>query len=178
MKKLYSNGEIKKSVRVRTQNSYEFEDLIFENFLASVTVMFVNIPLLDPIPSWIDKFPYGDWPTYLWVIKNKGKIHKLDDVTAVYRSDVGVSAKIRNRRSEMAKVNFEIVKCIASDENFKHKKNVILKSLKKHNKGLIAAYNREEKYFKSFSFLIKTIIKHKQKFEFIKFYLYSLKQSF
>jgi hypothetical protein len=37
------------------------------------------------IPGWIINFPFGDWQTYLWVLKDGSKIHFMEDITAVYK---------------------------------------------------------------------------------------------
>jgi glycosyltransferase involved in cell wall biosynthesis len=177
-KRLFSNGQFELVKKERLKPNYTFEDLIFENLITSVTVMFRNIQKDDPVPNWIGKFPYGDWPTYLWTVKNSGNIHFLDDVTAVYRTDIGISAKIRKKHSETAKVNLQIVECIAVDTNFFHKKEVVKKSVLEHKKSLMACYNREKQYFKALNVLLKTMFSSKEVFSLIKFYLYSLKQSF
>ncbi len=177
-KRLYSSGEIEVIEKERTKVNYNFEDLIFENMITSVTVMFKNFQKEERIPSWISKFPYGDWPTYLWAIKNTGDIRFLNDVTAVYRSDIGISASIRKQHSVTAKVNLEIVKTIASDSGFLNRKEIIQKSILEHKKALIACYNREKQYFKGIVVLLNTICSSFKVKSLIKYYLYSLKQSF
>lgn len=177
-KRLFSNGQFELVRKERLKPNYTFEDLIFKNLITSVTVMFKNIQKNDSIPDWIDRFPYGDWPTYLWTIKDSGSIHFLDDVTAVYRTDIGVSAKIRNKHSETAKVSLKIVESVAADSNFSHKKEVVKKSLFEHRKSLLACYNREKQYFKALNVSLKTIFSSNRTWHLVKFYMYSLKQSF
>ncbi|WJJ95988.1 glycosyltransferase [Algibacter luteus] len=177
-KRLYSNGELEIIEKERTKSSYTFDDLIFENMITSVTVMFKNLQKNERIPEWITKFPYGDWPTYLWTIKNKGNIRFLSDVTAVYRTDIGISAGIRKQHSVTAKVNLNIVKCIAGDSSFSNKKEVVQKSILEHKKALIACYNREKQYFKGIIVFLNTMLKSFKVQSLTKYYLYSLKQSF
>ena len=177
-KRLYSNGELEIIEKERTKASYNFDDLIFENMITSVTVMFKNLQKNERIPEWITKFPYGDWPTYLWTIKNKGNIRFLSDVTAVYRTDIGISAGIRKQHSVTAKVNLNIVKCIAGDSSFSNKKEVVQKSILEHKKALIACYNREKQYFKGIIVFLNTMLTSFKVQSLTKYYLYSLKQSF
>ena len=177
-KRLYSNGELEIIEKERTKASYTFDDLIFENMITSVTVMFKNLQKNERIPEWITKFPYGDWPTYLWTIKNKGNIRFLSDVTAVYRTDIGISAGIRKQHSVTAKVNLNIVKCIAGDSSFSNKKEVVQKSILEHKKALIACYNREKQYFKGIIVFLNTLFTSFKVQSLTKYYLYSLKQSF
>ena len=177
-KRLYSNGELEIIEKERTKASYNFDDLIFENMITSVTVMFKNLQKNESIPEWITKFPYGDWPTYLWTIKNKGNIRFLSDVTAVYRTDIGISAGIRKQHSVTAKVNLNIVKSIAGDSSFSNKKEVVQKSILEHKKALIACYNREKQYFKGIIVFLNTMLTSFKVQSLTKYYLYSLKQSF
>ena len=177
-KRLYSNGELEIIEKERTKASYNFDDLIFENMITSVTVMFKNLQKNERIPEWITKFPYGDWPTYLWTIKNKGNIRFLSDVTAVYRTDIGISAGIRKQHSVTAKVNLNIVKSIAGDSSFSNKKEVVQKSILEHKKALIACYNREKQYFKGIIVFLNTMLTSFKVQSLTKYYLYSLKQSF
>jgi glycosyltransferase involved in cell wall biosynthesis len=176
-KRLYNNGQFELVEKSHSKLSYTFEDLIFENLVTSVTVMFRNIQNQETIPTWINKFPYGDWPTYLWTIKNNGTVEFLNDVTAVYRTDIGVSAKIRKHHSETSKVNLEIVKSICSDKSFSGKIKVIKHSVLKHKKELLACYNREEQYVKAFQVFIGALFSNSKPLHLIKYYLYSLKKS-
>ncbi|WP_298494592.1 glycosyltransferase [uncultured Algibacter sp.] len=176
-KKLFSNGKFEIVKKDRLKSNYSFEDLILKNSITSVTVMFKNIQKDYQLPNWIDKYPYGDWPTYLWTINKNGKIHFLEDVTAVYRIDIGISAKIRNKHSDITSVNLKIVESIAADSNFSNNKEVITKSIFEHKKSLIACYNREKQYFKALNVLLKMILTSKNTWHLVEFYGYSLKQS-
>lgn len=175
--KFFKDNRLVKDIKYRKKQVFEFEDLIFNNLMPSLTVLFRNVPRHDPLPNWILNFPYGDWPTYLWILKNGGKIHFLEDITAVYRMEIGISAKIRKKHSEIAKINLEILQCVSSDSNFSHKKAIIQKSLIAHRKSLMACYNREKKYYNGFKLFFKIIVEEKSKFAFLKFYIYSLLRS-
>ncbi|NNC50937.1 MAG: glycosyltransferase [Flaviramulus sp.] len=177
-KRLYSKGQFEIVEKVMNKRIYYFDDLVFENPITSVTVMFRNIQKNDPIPNWIREFPYGDWPTYLWTLKNSGDIRFLQDVTAVYRTDIGISSKIRKKHSETAKVNLQILESLLADPNFSHKIEVVKESLFEHKKSLMACYNRENQYFKALNVLLRTAFSDAKVFHLIKFYTYSLNQSF
>jgi glycosyltransferase involved in cell wall biosynthesis len=177
LNKLYENGEIVPSKKNRVMSVYEFEDLIFGNLVPSVTALFRNIQLNDALPEWIVQFPYGDWPTYLWTIKHGGKIHFLEDVTAAYRMDIGVSAKIRKTNSTIAKLNLEILECILSETNFLHKSGIISRSIFNSKIKLMTNYNREKKYFNSLKLFVKIIVRNKKKYHTIKMYSYSFLKS-
>lgn len=175
--KLFMDNRLVENENNRKKLVYDFDDLIFGNIIPSVTVLFRNVPQENSLPKWILNFPYGDWPTYLFVLKNGGKIHFLEDFTAVYRTDIGISAKIRKKHSETAKVNLQIIECIDSDSNFSHKTEVVKKSLLAHKKNLMACYNREKQYFKALNVLCKMFLSSKGTLNLVKFYMYSLKKS-
>lgn len=175
--KLFKDNRLVEDQKYRKKRVYEFDDLIFKNLIPSVTVLFRNIPQNDPLPNWVLNFPYGDWPTYLWVLKNGGKIHFLEDVTAVYRMEIGVSARIRKNLSDIEKVNLNILKCVLSDGRFFHKKEIIKESINQAKITLMNAYNREKKYLKGFRLFFEVIALEKNKIAFIKFYIYSVFKS-
>ncbi|KJD33404.1 glycosyl transferase [Tamlana nanhaiensis] len=176
--KLFKDNTLVEEIKQHNKSYYEFNDLIFKNVLPSVTTMFKNVPRQEPLPNWVLKYPYGDWPTYLWVLKNGGKVHFLNDVTAVYRMEVGVSAKLRKTLSDIEMVNLNILNDVFLDTAFSHKKAVINKSINDKKKQLVSLYNRERKFFKAFVLFLKSIFNQKNKFSFIKFYMYSLLKSF
>ncbi len=175
--KLFKDNRLVEDKKYRKKQVYEFEDLIFNNLIPSVTALFRNILQNDSLPNWILNFPYGDWPTYLWVLKNGGKIHFLEDVTAVYRMEIGVSSNIRNIPSDIEKVNLSILQYVLSEERFSHKKGIIEESINKTKTSLMSAYNREKKYLKGIKLFFEILTKEKNPFTFIKLYIYSLFKS-
>lgn len=175
--KLLPNGNFKESVEKRPKLTADFDDLIFDNYIPSVTAMFRNNQGISEVPSWIENFPYGDWPTYLWTLKDGGKIQFMDEVTAVYRTQIGVSAQVRKSNSNTLLVNLNILKCIYNDEHFKHKKDIVLQAIKKQNTRLITSYNREKYYLKGFKQYISILSQEKLNFSLTKLYLYSIYKS-
>jgi hypothetical protein len=81
------------------------------------------------IPEWIINFPFGDWQTYLWVLKDGSKIHFMEDITAVYRMNIGVSSTFMKKNSVYVKVLIDILQYLYKDENFSHKKEIIALSI-------------------------------------------------
>ncbi|GAA4316299.1 glycosyltransferase [Pontixanthobacter gangjinensis] len=154
----------------------DFQELVYSNYIASVTVMFRNDPLPGSMKSWMCELPYCDWPTYLWVLRNNRKVYFMPDITAVYRKDFGTSAVLRNQKSKIGEINFQILKNIYSITEFEDKVHDLEKSLLKYKIGLISSYNKEKKYFKSFKMFAKLMISKNFKVG-TKFYLYSLKVS-
>ena len=87
---LFPDGRIIEKDYSSQSSITSFKDLVFENYISSVTAMFINKMAINDFPAWLDTCPYGDWPLYLWTTKGGSKIRFLDDVTAVYRTEIGV----------------------------------------------------------------------------------------
>ncbi|MDO7172724.1 glycosyltransferase [Mariniflexile sp. AS56] len=177
LQKLFPDGTFRESVAKHSRLSNGFDDLIFENVIPSVTALFRNKQNSGDLPSWILNFPYGDWPTYLWTLKDGSKIHFINDVTAVYRMQIGVSAKVRKSGSNTLLVNLGVLKSIWKDPDFYHKKSIVLKAIQKHELGLMTSYNREKKYLKALRQYIFNLKHETLNFKLTKLYLYSIYKS-
>jgi len=149
-----------------------FTDLVENNTIYSVTAMFRNIQKYDELPSWILKYPYGDLPTYLWTLKNEGEIYCLEDITAVYRLNIGVASKLVNQK-EIVK---SILKDAYKDVNFKNKKKIFQRYFYNQNCFEIVKLNRQKKYFKAFFKLVPIWITSPTKLKSLRVYLGSLKK--
>ncbi|WP_395051089.1 glycosyltransferase [Flavobacterium sp.] len=178
IKLLYSDGNLKNWNPNPRNAGTQFEHLIFDNHIPSVSVLFKNIQNSEnELPTWVANFPFGDWPTYLWTIRNGGKIHFLKDITAVYRMDTGISTQIRKVNSNILKINLEILNYIFSDINFIHKKDIVYKAILEKKLNLMSSYNREGKYFKAFRQYIINLKQRGVNYNDAKMYLYSIYKS-
>ena len=154
-----------------------FEDLIRGNYIASVTVMFKNVELPETMQKWMLDLPYGDWPTYLLVTKDGGKIRFLDVISATYRKDFGTSKALRKKRCRIGEINIFILQNFRSELMSSEKKELLDISISNLKLGLLACYNKEKKYLKS----LKLLAALRQKiniFRLFRIYLYSLKRAF
>lgn len=176
--KLYPDGTLKKAVLSFTNQESSFTDLIYNNYIPSVTVLFRNNKDFSKLPTWITNFPYGDWPTYLWLIKDEGKIYFLDEVTAVYRMDIGISSAIVKVNSVLLNVNLGILNFMLNDADFENRKSLIRKVISEKRNSLMNSYNREKAYIKGLKQLGHNFIKNEKKFAIINLYFYSLYKSF
>lgn len=173
LKLLLTDGSFEEVLHHKKNYSLStFADLIENNTIYSVTAMFRNIQKYDALPSWILKYPYGDLPTYLWTLKNEGKIYCLEDITAVYRLNIGVASKLVNQK--------EIVKSILKDAyediNFKNKRKIFQKHFYYQKCFEIVKLNRQKKYSKAFFKLIRVWIITPTKLNSLRVYLSSLKK--
>lgn len=178
VRKLFIDGETVDNTYNLEKKDPGFDDLIFNNFIHSVTVLFKNIQDKEEIPSWFVHFPFGDWQTYLWVVKDGGKIYFIDDITAVYRMNIGVSAGYMRRNSSFIQVLLKILKYIYSDESFSHKKEIIAQSIWDKSRNLMTSFNREKSYLKAFIQYVSIFKITKEKYLLTKLYLYSIYKSF
>lgn len=172
-KRLYPDGNFKNAVLLNTESETDFNDLIDNNFIPSVTVLFKNNLLMEKFPSWIIDHPYGDWPTYLWTIKDSGKIYLIDEITAVYRVEIGVSYKIIQKNTNWLLVNISILKNILNDGSFTSKKEIIVATIIKRKVHLMASYNKEQQFGKAIFQLLNNLILKTAKFKLLKLFLYS-----
>lgn len=157
------------------RRSTSFNDLIFQNYIPSVTALFLRKDLTRNMEQWIPHFPYGDWPTYLLILADGGKIFYLNEPTAVYRKDFGTSLILRKEKSKMGRTNSAILRQLLNDSAFQQKRQVIEKSLLHHSVGLMASYNKEYKFMNSLYIAGKLVFKMNP-FYVGRIYLYSLKR--
>ena len=149
IRNLYPSGEFRFKQWSHIKFPRFFEELVLGNFIPSVTAFYRNKKAEEKWPEWITNFPYGDWPVYLFLTRNGEKIGYIDEITGVYRKEIGVSEKLKKTSSEIAKVNLGIVQCVYMDKNFQNKSEHIDKSLQRHKFGLLGSYFREGRYSKS-----------------------------
>ncbi|MGI0107868.1 glycosyltransferase [Salinimicrobium sp. WS361] len=152
-----------------------FEDLVKGNYIASVTALFRKVPLTDKMKQWIPSFPYGDWPTYLLVISQGGKIYYLNKPTAVYRKGFGTSTSLRQEKSKPGEVNVDILQHLKADPVFKKRINLLQESILNFRIGIMASYIKEGRYLKSFLMMTQLFL-FKQNFSVPRLYLYSLRR--
>ena len=178
VKKLYPEGVFKESIIKNRKQVTKFEDLVHDNFIPSVSVLFRNKQKLMKLPDWIINFPYGDWPTYLWTVKDSGSIFFLDQTTAVYRMGIGESFKLRKVNSDIIVVNLRILDKMLHDYTFKKHFKIITKVIQAKESNLMSSFNREKKYLSGFGQFLENLLKNKNKRKVIKMYFYSIKKSF
>jgi glycosyltransferase involved in cell wall biosynthesis len=153
----------------------DFEDLVKSNYIPSVTTLFTNKISNNKLPNWILKYPYGDWPLYLWLLADGSKIGFIDKITATYRKGIGESFKLRKKLSTITAVNLNILQDLHHDSHFKKYRNAIKKSIRQHKIQLFNDYNREGKYFLGFKVFLKLMFQTNI-FMALRVYLYSLKK--
>ncbi|WP_289663006.1 glycosyltransferase [Flavobacterium panacagri] len=175
---LRNDGTMKKWISITDKVDTSFDDLIFMNYISSVSVLFKNNQNdHNEIPKWLLKYPFGDWPTYLWTIKDGGKIHFLNDTTAVYRIDAGISSEMRRVNSNLVQINLNILNDIYADESFASRREVVFKAIIALKKALTLNYNREHKYSKGFAQFLSNLKYAGLNYPDTKLYLYSIYKS-
>lgn len=152
-----------------------FADLVKNNYIASVTAVFLNKPLPESMKGWMKNLPYGDWPTYLLVTKEGGKIKFINIVTATYRKNFGTSTALRKERCKMGEINVRILKNLCREKVPNNFKALIKKSTFNYQIGLIACYNKEHYFLRSLTILVNVVVQRKSLAP-IKIFLYSLKR--
>lgn len=151
------------------------EDLVLGNYIPSVTVLFKNKALTREMEKWIPEFPFGDWPTYLLILSDGGKIFYINEPTAVYRKG-GTSTFLRKKKSRAGEVNLTILQYLKKEKPFQENQKVLKKGILKSKAGLMASYNKERRFFNSMKLLIG-LCGEKKRISFLRLYLYSLKRT-
>jgi len=72
---LYPSGELIERKKDEMGCTTQFQDLVKNNYIPSVTVLFKKEKLTNSVNKWLLKYPYGDWPTYLFILRSGGKIY-------------------------------------------------------------------------------------------------------
>jgi len=150
-----------------------FDDIIFENYITTLTVVFLRPANGFTIPDWYANVPFGDWPLYMVLLKDGDYSYFLNNITAVYRKDVGISTNLRSVLSNLFLAEIKILKLILNDRNFKNKENVIKKSISLKFLSLMISFNREYQYFKAIKVFISLINKMNSK-KLLKMYVHSI----
>lgn len=145
-KMLFPGGVTKEKVYSSIKSESNFEDLVLGNYIASVTVLFRNTQLPKNVEEWMTRFPYGDWPLYLFITRNGEKIRFLESPTAMYRKNIGVSEKMKKNVLTLTRVNIGILECMERDQSFLGQKHLIQASLKYHRKVLFAGMIKNEEF--------------------------------
>ncbi|MDP5200681.1 glycosyltransferase [Flavobacterium sp. DG2-3] len=176
---LFKDGTRKIWEPIISKKDTQFDDLVFANHIPSVSVLFKNNQShTEKLPSWILKYPFGDWPTYLWTIRNGGCIHYLNEITAVYRIDAGISTEMRRVNSNILKINLNILQDVFQDNDFASKKEITAKAILNLKKSLMLSFNRENRYHKGFIQFLKNLKETGVNYIDLKMYLYSIYKSF
>lgn len=173
---IYPSGKEEERDPKEIKDTTVFHDLVQKNYIASVTVMFRNKPIPDTMCNWMNKLPYADWPTYLWVVKDGSKIKFLNENTSVYRKDWGTSAELRKIKSRIGEINLNILLNMRDSGLFQRNLDDIKDSIVKYQIGLLSSYNKEQKFLKSLK-LFPRLLFNVSPIYLIKVYLYSLKRS-
>ncbi|WP_052158158.1 hypothetical protein [Lacinutrix jangbogonensis] len=127
------------------------------NYIASVTTLFKNNFNQKEIPKWIEKYPYGDWPIYLLTVNDGSKIKFLNQITANYRKDIGISSNMRKNAIMVSITNLSILKDMYHDKTFFNNKRVIKESIVNHEIQVMSAFINSKQFIKATVLFIKLL---------------------
>jgi glycosyltransferase involved in cell wall biosynthesis len=171
-----TNGTISTYQPTKPDTS-NFTDLIKGNYIPSVTAVFRN-KMEGTLPlNWLYKYPYGDWPLYLWTVSDGSKIKFMDIITAAYRKDIGVSAQVRKSKTGIIQVNLSILKDLYDDHSFEEYKTSIKKSLRNHQIKYMVSLVGEDQFLKSIKLFFSLLLKVNP-VKLTRSYLFSLKKRY
>lgn len=151
----------------------DFSNLIQGNYITTLSVL-LRTKKMFPLPEWFTQLVIGDWPLYLWLMRDGEKAIYLNDITAVYRPNLGMSVGIKNDSENELKIIDNILITLVKDIRFQNYKSTIQLALNKNKTKYITVYNRQKKYRKAFITLLR-IMMSSPNFATLKLYFYSLK---
>lgn len=152
---LYAENKLVEVSKNKLAIKTQFSDLIQRNYIATLTVMYRNTK--EVLPIWYKDMKIGDWPLYLWLMKDGHKAYYLKENTAVYRHGVGVSVNMVKRISVITLNLLQILNELQKDFSFKSHKNVISNSIFERKKELLKSYIRENQVGKVMSVYFEMI---------------------
>jgi glycosyltransferase involved in cell wall biosynthesis len=97
-----------------TRDTYEFKDLIERNVITTCTVLFRNPTNNNEIENWLKFFEIGDYPLYLFLLRN-GYAYYLKDITAIYRQHRGGTFSLKGIENLIDK-NINVLETIEKRE--------------------------------------------------------------
>ena len=147
-------------------------ELIGGNYITTLTVLFRNVNLL-PLPDWFSRLPFGDWPLYLWLMRNGDRAYYLKEDTGVYRAGVGVFKEMRKDRLRFDKSIIEMFEIFIADHSFEKYKPFIQNCLRMREEELMSLYIYEG-YFKKAYKLYSNWVNSKNLFSLSRSFLYAL----
>jgi glycosyltransferase involved in cell wall biosynthesis len=110
-----------------TRDIYEFKDLVERNVITTCTVLFRNPTNNKEIENWLKFFEIGDYPLYLFLLRN-GYAYYLKDITAIYRQHRGGTFSLKGIENLIDK-NVHVLETIAKKELTKRELFCVRKSL-------------------------------------------------
>jgi glycosyltransferase involved in cell wall biosynthesis len=173
---LMPDGSIVENKKVKPTTT-DFSDLINGNYIPSVTAVFRNKVNGALAIKWLYKYPYGDWPLYLYIASDGSKIKFINKVTAIWRKDIGVSTKVRSNLTVLIQVNLNILKDIYKDKQFTQFKKIIKESIIKHKVHYMNSLVAEKQLLKSFKIYCQ-LLANVNLFKLTKLYLYALNKKY
>lgn len=176
VKRMDATGEMS-SPKVTSLQEYSVKDMILDNRIVAPTALFRNFNALKNLPFWFEEIPYGDWPVYLLLLGVRpGKVAVLPDVTAVYRTQIGASARIRENLSDLFSIKSYILKNLLHEPIMQKHSKMLKKSLFQTKLNQMSALNRQKAFYRAFAIFSKAFFQ-KPSAELLRRYSYSLYKS-
>ncbi len=131
----------------RKQQDFTIEDLLKENFIPNISVMYRNV--IQEFPDWYFTCPFGDYPTHILHAMH-GKIHYINQKMAVYRMGVGIVSQFdqQNLNETEIKLRTIIAQNVKQEKWRKILSLVIYDKLMNHYNDLIPNFKKTVKWRK------------------------------
>lgn len=173
-KYLFQDGRLKSRAIEDISESGNFKTLLDQNSIINSTVVFKNNIPKEGLPFLLTKTYVGDWPLFLWFLRNKGVFNFLNFESTVYRKHVGILKKYKAMPLLSLESQIQLKSLLLMDPEFDNNRAEILKSQKRNWLQVMTHYNKRKKYINGLRYFSKAfgvagLTQH------VRVYIYSIK---
>lgn len=114
-----SAGNASPASEKRLPRTVSFEDLLVENGLVTLTVVFRNVYDYEELIALLKSGPVGDWPLYIYLgLKQGGKYFVMPETFGIYRIHTGGVYSLLNRKQTFRKLfhTLHLIGCLTRDK--------------------------------------------------------------
>lgn len=173
--KLLPNGDIIKKTENSIPRVSGFEELIQGNYISTLTVL-LNREKALPVPNWYHSLKIGDWPLYLWMLRDGDRIFFLEESTAVYRKNIGISTKMRQDVLQSLKIIKEVLVAVRQEPSLVRYRAEINQAISKNSQLFMSQYIKQGKIAKGTLQFLRLFLKRPST-NLIRHYLYAFKRT-
>lgn len=171
-KELYKD-QLSSKQNFKFKKEAQFSDLIKNNFIVNSSVLYRKAALPNILPDWFTKVYVGDWPLFLILTRDGGKIYYDETRSVVYRKNVGIYKNYKDHLLNLKKI-LELKNFLLKDALFDNRRNEIKSSIRETEMNIMAAHIKKGDYLNSFPIFARLFVGNPKKVS--RIFAYSLKQ--
>lgn len=174
---LFPDGRLDSRFIEDINETGSFKTLLDQNIIINSTVVFRNRIHQEGLPALLAGTFVGDWPLFLWLLRNQELFKFLNFESTVYRRQVGISEKYKSKPLFNLKNHVQLKNLLLMEPKFVNYQKEILKSRKRNWLQMMSYYNKRKKYIDGFKYFTKAFCRDSFPQQ-LRVYLYSLSLGF